>query len=131
MATKPISVSELKPGKYVVIDGIACIIKSIQSSRPGKHGHSKSRIEAVGIINNAKKIIIKTGHDNMETPIIEKEVAQVISISGDKANVMDMKTYETFDLAIPDDLKDKIKDGMQVVYWIILNEKVMKQVRTE
>jgi translation initiation factor 5A len=131
MTTKPISVSSLKPGRYVVIDGAACVVKSIQTSRPGKHGHAKSRIEAVGIIDGVKRILIKPGHDSMESPVIEKEVAQVMSISGDIANVMDMKTYETFDLKIPEEIKDKIKEGSQVAYWIILNEKVMQQVRSE
>lgn len=131
MSTKPISVGELKPGKYVVIDGIACVVKSIQSSRPGKHGHAKSRIEAVGIIDNAKKIIIKPAHDTMESPIIEKEVAQVLSFSGETANVMDLKTYETFEIRIPDELKGDMKEGVQVTYWIILNEKIMKQIRAQ
>ena len=131
MSTKPISVSSLKTGRYVVIDGAACVVKSIQTSRPGKHGHAKSRIEAVGIVDGVKRIIIKPGHDTMESPIIEKETAQVLSIAGDKANVMDMKTYETFDLKIPNELKAKIKEGSQVVYWIILNEKTMQQVKSE
>lgn len=131
MATKPISVGSLKPGRYVVIDGAACVVKSIQSSRPGKHGHAKSRIEAVGVIDGVKRIIIKPGHDNMDSPIIEKETAQILSVSGDMANVMDIKTYETFDLKIPEELKDKVKEGMQVVYWIILGEKVMQQAKTE
>jgi len=49
-----------------------------------------------------------------------------LSIAGDKANVMDMKSYETFDLDIPEDLKDQVKEGDQVNYWIILGKKVLR-----
>ncbi len=130
MTTKQISVSELKEGRFVVIDGIACVVKSIQISKPGKHGHTKCRIEAVGIINNEKKILIKPGHDNIETPIIEKESAQILSIAGDTANVMELKTFETFNLKIPEELKAEVKEGSQVIYWKILDDKVMKQLKS-
>ncbi len=131
MATKPVDVGNLKVGSYVVVDGVACTIKSIQISRPGKHGHAKSRIEAVGIIDGQKKIFIKTNHDKMDTPIIEKEIAQVISVTNETASVMDLKTYETFDLAVPSELKEGVKEGVNVLYWIILGDKVMKQVRSD
>lgn len=130
MATKQVSVVSLKKGGYVVIDGVACIVKSIQTSRPGKHGHSKCRIEATGVVDKTKKIFVKPGHDNIEVPIIEKKTAQVLSIQGDKANVMDMQTYETFDLKIPDELKEQLKEGSQILYWVILNDKIMKQVKS-
>ncbi len=131
MSTKPVEVGGLKIGSYVVVDGVACTVKSIQVSRPGKHGHAKSRIEAVGIIDGQKKIFIKPNHDKMESPIIEKETAQVISISGDSASVMDLKSYETFDIKVPDELKEDIAEGVNVIYWIILNDKLMKQVKKD
>ena len=65
----------------------------------------------------------------MQVPIIQKENAQILSIQGDTASVMDMKTYETFDLKVPKDLKDKVKEGGQVLYWVVLNDKIMKQVK--
>ncbi len=131
MNTKQIEVGSLKVGSYVVVDGVACTVKSIQVSRPGKHGHAKSRIEAVGIIDSQKKIFIKTNHDRMDSPIIEKKVAQVLSISEDNANVMDAESFETFDLNIPAELKDDVKEGVNVAYWIILSDKIMKQVRKD
>jgi translation initiation factor 5A len=108
---------------------MACIVKSIQTSRPGKHGHAKCRIEAVGIKDGRKIITVLPGHDNIDTPIIEKKAAQVLSLQADKASVMDMESYETFDLDIPDDLKGQVVEGGQVVYWIVLGEKMLKQVK--
>ena len=130
MEVKPVSVGEIKAGKYIVVDGMACVVKSVQKSKPGKHGHAKCRIEAVGLINGEKKIFVKPVHDTVDSPLIEKENAQVLSIKGDVANVMDLKTYETFDLNIPEEMKEEVKEGSQVMYWIILKDKIMKQVRT-
>lgn len=123
------SVGSLQRGNYVVIDGVACRVTNTQTSRPGKHGHAKVRLEAVGLIDEKKKIIVAPGHDNIDVPIIEKKTAQVLSIQGDAVNVMDSETYETFDLKIPEELKGQVVEGCNVLYWIILNDKVMKQVK--
>ncbi len=128
--TKPVSIGELKKGNYVVIDGAACVVTDTQVSRPGKHGHAKVRMTGVGIIDDKKRVIVSPGHDSIEVPIIEKKAAQVLSIQGDTANVMDEETYETFDLKIPDELKGQVVGGCQVLYWTILNDKVMKQLRS-
>ncbi|MBS3119346.1 translation initiation factor IF-5A [Candidatus Woesearchaeota archaeon] len=129
MATKHASAGSLKVGSNVVIDGVACRISSIQISRPGKHGHAKVRLEAMGIIDGKKYVALMPGHDEVDVPLIEKKTAQVLSITGDMANVMDMESYETFDLAIPEELKGKIAEGASVLYWEILSDKVMKQIK--
>jgi len=69
------------------------------------------------------------GGENVDSPIIEKKTAQVLSISGDMANVMNNETFETFDLNIPEELKDKVTSGVNILYWVILNDKIMKQVQ--
>jgi len=118
-------------GNYVVIDGVACTVTGKQTSRPGKHGHAKVRLEGVGILDAKKRIIVMPGHDKIEVPIIDKRTAQILSIQGNVANAMDAETYETFDLDIPEDLKDSCVEGCNVLYWIILADKVMKQVKSE
>ena len=77
-----------------------------------------------------KRNLILPGHDQVEVPIIEKRTAQVLSISGDMANVMDSETYETFDMQIPEELKGQVLEGSSVLYWDILGDKVMKQVKS-
>lgn len=129
--TVPKSVSTLQKGNYVVIDGVASIVTDTQTSRPGKHGHAKVRLVAVGMIDGKKREIVMPGHDNIDVPIIEKKTAQVLSINGDYANVMDTESFETFDLKIPEELKDTCKEGTNILYWVILNDRVMKQVKTE
>ncbi len=127
----PKSVGSLQKGNYVIIEGIASIVSDTQTSRPGKHGHAKVRLSAVGMIDGKKREIVIPGHDNIDVPIIEKRTAQVLSILNENANVMDGETFETFDLKIPEELKDTCVEGSNVLYWVILNDKVMKQIKSE
>ena len=124
------SVGSLKKGSMVILDGAACRVTNTSTSRPGKHGHAKVRLEAVGIIDGKKREIVMPGHDNIEVPIVDKRNAQILSIHGDTANVMDLETYETFDMKIPEDLKNEVVEGANVLYWIILGQKVIKQIKT-
>jgi translation initiation factor 5A len=121
-------VGTLQKGNYIILDGAACTVVSTQTSRPGKHGHAKVRLQAVGIIDGKKREVVMPGHDEVDVPIIGKKNAQVLSVSGDHANVMDMETYETFDLLIPEELREKVASGDNVLYWEILNDRVMKQI---
>lgn len=123
------SAGSVKKGDTIVIDDAACKVTNVQTSKPGKHGHAKVRVEAVGLIDEKKRQTVMPGSEDVEVPIIDKRSAQVLSVSGNKANVMDMESYETFDLKIPEELKDDVEEGKSVLYWIILSDKVMKQVK--
>ena len=129
MNTKFSSVGSLQKGNYVIIDGVACKVIDTQTSRPGKHGHAKVRLTGIGLIDGKKRVTVMPGHDNIEVPIVDKRNAQVLSISRNKANVMDSETYETFELEIPEELKGDAVEGCNVLYWVILDQKVMKQVK--
>ncbi len=127
MTTKTVGANSLKEGSYLVIDGSPCKVSSIQTSRPGKHGHAKMRIEGVGIVDERKRVIVLPAHDNVDVPMIEKKNAQVLSLNGNMANIMDLESYETFDLQVPDELKDDVAPGATVLYWKVMDHKVMKQ----
>ncbi len=129
--TKLEGVGLMKKGSYVVIEGVACKVVDVQVSRPGKHGHAKVRLTTVGILDDKKRVVVMPGHDNIEVPVIDKRTAQVLSIQGDIANVMDSETYETFELKIPEELKGQIVEKCNVLYWQILNERAMKQIKSE
>ena len=124
------SVGTLKKGSTIVLEGVACRVTDLSVSRPGKHGHAKVRLQAVGLIDDRKRETVMPGHDNVEVPIIEKKGAQVLSINGDVASVMDMETFETLEMKIPQELKGQVVDGVEILYGEILNDKVLKQVNT-
>lgn len=131
MEIKHKSVGSLKKGDYIVIDGAACTVTDTAISRPGKHGHAKVNLFAVGMIDGKKRNMVMPGHDNVEVPVIGKKNAQVLSVHDDICNVMDSETYETFDLKIPEELKGQVQDGQTVLYWQILADKILKQIKPE
>ena len=127
---KFVNVSSLKKGSYIIVDEVASTVTDISISRPGKHGHAKANIMAEGLIDGKKRNMV-TGDHQVEAPVIGKKNAQVLSVDGDMANVMDMETYESFDLPIPEDLKGQVQEGCTILYWEILDDKVIKQVKNE
>jgi translation initiation factor 5A len=40
---------------------------------------------------------------------------------------MDLESYETLEMPIPEGLKDEIKDGEQVEYWDVEGTKIIKR----
>ena len=126
---KTVSVGSLKKGDTIIVDEAPCKVTDIATSRPGKHGHAKVNLMAVGILDGKKRNLVMPGHDKVEAPIIGKKNAQVLSVSGSTANVMDTETYETFDMEIPEELKGEVREGVEVLYWVIMNAKVIKQVK--
>ena len=81
------------------------------------------------MIDNQKRVEIFPAHDKVTVPIILKKPATILSIKEDITNVMDTETFETFDLKIPEEFKDKIKEGIQITYWEILDDKVIKEIK--
>ncbi len=126
-----VQVSKLKPGRYILIDGEPCRIGNITVSSPGKHGSAKARIEAVGIFDGKVRSMVKPTSAEVEVPIIDKRTAQVIALTPDTVQIMDMETYELYDVPIEtgvaDEVKDQLKEGINVEYWETLGRiKIMK-----
>ncbi|WP_297506829.1 translation initiation factor IF-5A [Thermococcus sp.] len=130
-----VQVSKLKPGRYIIIDGEPCRIVNITVSSPGKHGSAKARIEAVGVFDRKVRSIVKPTSAEVEVPIIDKRVGQIIAITPDTVQLMDMETYETFDVPIEtgveDDVKDQLTEGITVEYWETLGRIKIMKVRGE
>ena len=128
MAFKIINAVEAKPGINIIIEGAPCLVKSQDISKTGKHGHAKARIEAIGIFDGKKRVIVVPGHERFEVPLIEKGKAQVMGVSGDTANVMDLESFETYDIVIDEEIKDKVKEESRVEYWKINEQKIIKRL---
>lgn len=127
MSKKVVEVKTLKVGKYVILGDEASKITSIQTSSPGKHGAAKARVEAVGVFDNQKRSIVKPVDAKIDIPIIDKRVAQVLALMGSDVQLMDLETYETFELPIPEELKDKLVEGVEADYIVAMgNMKLMR-----
>ena len=117
-----VEVKELKEGKYVIVDDEACVIKSISKSKPGKHGSAKARIDVIGLFDNQKRSIVGPVSDKIYVPVVERKNAQVLSIAGDVAQLMDMGDFSTFEMKIPDEYKDRIVEGEEVSFLTALGK---------
>src|SRR3989338_6706310 len=127
MPLKLIDATEAKPGATIMIDNVPCIVRTNDMSKTGKHGHTKCRIEAISILDGNKKVLVVSGHERFDVPMVNKNRGQVLSISGDKASIMDLESYETLELLMVDEVRENLKDGDQVEYWDIEGIKLIKR----
>jgi translation initiation factor 5A len=114
-----VEIKSLKEGKYILIDGVPCKILGTTHSKPGKHGGARVRVDAAGVFETTKKSIIVPAGDKVEVPMLDKKTAQILATVGDKLQMMDMATYETFDMPTPTDDPEVMKfiqDGAGVMY---------------
>ncbi|GBE20081.1 translation initiation factor IF-5A [archaeon BMS3Abin17] len=126
MVLKIINATEVKIGTNIIVDGISCTVKKIDISKTGKHGSSKVRIEATGIINGQKKIFVAPGHERLEVPIVNKRKGQVLTI-GEKISLMDLESFETLEVACPEEIKSELEENSNVEYWDVEGEKIIKR----
>jgi translation initiation factor 5A len=113
----------LKINRYLIIDDEPCKIVGISTSKPGKHGEAKARIEAIGIFDKQKRSIVKPVKHKVHVPIIDKRSAQVLALMGDNVQLMDLETYETFEMPIPDEYKGQLEAGKEIQYLQALGRK--------
>jgi len=114
MAREQKEVRELQEGNYVMIDDIPCKINSYSTAKPGKHGSAKARIEAEGVFDGQKRSLSQPVDAKVWVPIIERKQGQVVSVEGaDVAQVMDLETYETITIKVPEDLSLEPDDDIE------------------
>ncbi len=119
----------LRVNRYVILDDEPCKIMSISTSKPGKHGEAKARIEAIGIFDRQKRSVVHPVKHKVHVPIIDKRNAQVLSLMGeDTVQLMDLETYETFEMPIPDEYKGKLAPGNEIMYLEALGKKKITRV---
>lgn len=128
MAYKLVNATELRTGSFIEIEKDFYVVKSIETSKTGKHGHAKCRIEANSLTGGKKKVLVVPGHERFEVPMIDKRKAQVLSVHGDSASVMDLESYENFDIDIPEEFKEEVKEQTNVEYWDIEGTKMIKRI---
>jgi len=109
-------VGKLKEGKYVIVDDEPCKILSISVSKPGKHGAAKARLDVMGIFDGVKRSIVQPVSTKVYAPIVERRNAQIISIGGNVVQMMDLESFENFEVTVSDDIIDKIETGKEVMY---------------
>jgi translation initiation factor 5A len=116
-------VRTLRVNRYMIIDEEPCKIMSITTSKPGKHGEAKARIEAIGVFDKQKRSVVHPVKHKVHVPLIDKRNAQILALMGDNVQLMDLETYETFEMPIPDEFKGQLQPGKEISYLEALGRK--------
>jgi len=126
------TLGDLKPGSLIIIDNEPCRIVEMSRAKTGKHGSAKAHVVAVSLFTNAKKTLVAPVDQQVEVPVVEKRVGQIIADTGLSFQVMDMETYETFEIekeTIDEKIRDKLATGSEVEYWIVMGRKLIIRPR--
>ncbi|MGB9718422.1 MAG: translation initiation factor IF-5A [Thermoproteota archaeon] len=128
---KVVELGELKEGSWLMIDNEPCQIVEVSHSKPGKHGSAKARVVGIGLFDGSKHTLLSPVDTKVEVPMIEKRNAQVLALIGDNAQVMDLETYEVFEIPLPQDqsLKNSIVQGVTVEYWRVGGRQKIMRVK--
>jgi len=123
------TIKELKRGSFVIIDGAPCYVDNVAVGKSGKHGASKARLDAIGMFDGRRRSVVKPADEPVDVPIMTKKKAQVLSIQGNKAQIMDLGDFSIFELDIPEERKEQIKQGEEIFYFEICDVKTLKELK--
>jgi len=115
---KFVPVNSVKEGNVIDIEGSPCKVISVEKSKPGKHGAAKARIVGVDIFTDKKCTLLATGGDEVKSPIFQRSNAQFVADMGSTLQIMDLTTFETFELPKPTEkeILDRLENGCEVEY---------------
>ena len=131
MSYKMGKVGDLKVGSYAIVDDEPSQIVSIQKSKPGKHGSAKFRCSAISLFDGSKRSFVSPAAATIQIPIVEKKSAQIVSVSPSSVQLMDLESYEVFDVALPkeEEIRSRLEAGREVEYWNIMGRHKIQRVK--
>lgn len=119
----------LKKGNFILIDDVPCRVVSVNVSKSGKHGAAKCRLEGMGLFDNRRRSLIKPADAKVDAPVVLRKQAQVLSVVGEKAQIMDLTDYSNFEIDIPEDMKGKVNPGEEITYYEVAGIKTLEKLR--
>ena len=126
------TVGNLKVGSFVIIDNEPCRVIDVSKAKTGKHGSAKATITAIGLISKSKKVLVAPVDAQVEIPIVEKRIGRVIADLGEKIQVMDIETFDVFEVpkdTIDESIRDKMTPDQEIEYWQVMNTRIIVRPR--
>ena len=120
---KTSTASELERGNYFLINSEPVRVLRKEVIVVGTHSHSKLKFYIQGLREKGERTVTFQHSDRVEKIEIMRKQGQIISKSGNKVQLMDAVSYETFDSNLPQELSDDINEGDNVTF-VELNGKV-------
>ncbi|MBP1449777.1 MAG: translation initiation factor IF-5A, partial [Thermoproteus sp.] len=93
---------------------------------------AKARIVAVGVFDGVKRTLSVPVDTQVEVPVIEKFTAQILAITGDVLQLMDMRDYKTIEVStkyVEEEAKGRLAPGAEVEVWQILDRYKITRVK--
>jgi translation initiation factor 5A len=113
MPREQTEVRDLQEGNYVMIDDAPCVINAYSTAKPGKHGSAKARVEGRGVFDDRKRNFTQPVDAKVWIPIIDRKQGQVVSVQNGDMQLMDLETYETITMRVPDGVDPSPDDEIE------------------
>jgi len=67
----------------------------------------------------------------VQVPLIDKRMGQVISKTDTITQIMDSETFEVFDASIiEDEIKDRLAQGQDIEYWKVMDRTKIVRIKS-
>ncbi len=84
----------------------------------------------IGVFDGLRRSLVSPVNSNVEVPVIEKKSGQIISLTDNVLQLMDLETFEVFETsAVDEEAKPKIKQGAEIEYWKVLGRTKVVRVK--
>ncbi len=109
-----IDLKKLKKGKYIIHENEACVIKDVKTLTSKNNPVIKLELEGLFSGKHYNSHIL-TGQ-NIQEANLTRKCGTIISKKNNKIEIMDIQTFETFDVNIDPELLEKAQEGDNVTY---------------
>lgn len=132
--SRPVDLGSVKEGSYIIIEGEPCKVVSREHFKPGKHGSAKVRLVAISVFTGSKKNYIAPAESRVDIPMIDKRSGQVTSVMDNSVQVMDLQTFEVFEMPKPTpeevtELGGSLGPGVEVEYWAVMGRNKIVRIK--
>ena len=89
------------------------------------------RLVGIGLFTGSKRTYLGPADSTIEVPLIDKRVAQIIAVLPERVQLMDLETYEVFEVQLPkeEEFEGRLEPGRQVEYWSIAGRRKLVKMR--
>ncbi|MFH1181564.1 MAG: hypothetical protein V1702_01265 [Candidatus Woesearchaeota archaeon] len=122
-----IGVKELDKGKCIINRGEPAKVLKRENVTAGTHMHTKVKLTVQGLFSGRTEVLTLTSHEMMEDVEIINKRGQVLSKN--PLQIMDLVTYETFDIDALPELKGELNEGDNVAFIEFQGKKVVMEKR--
>ncbi|KXB06500.1 hypothetical protein AKJ53_00060 [candidate division MSBL1 archaeon SCGC-AAA382F02] len=120
-------IGKLDIGSCVIVNEEPCRITKKSDASPKKGENEKEKVYVEGIFDGQKRTFVKSSEEKVEVPIIERKDAQILAIMGDRAQLIDLSSYEIFETPIPLEFRGEVEEGDEVEYIQALGRKKIER----